>query len=136
MTFIKYIRCPGMIFIQLFNWFHKFSSGEKLQKVVGHSQNRSKMNYFERGWRWFQLFFIDFQLFYFLTRITPDLRQFRKINNDGQEFNQFREILCRLHTTDNNNLIVKTVIRHLFALIESIHTIYRLIVHQQNNYRK
>jgi hypothetical protein len=41
------------------------------------------------------------------------------INNDGQEFNQFREILCRLHTTDNNNLIVKTVIGHLFALVES-----------------
>ena len=80
MTFIKYIRCPGMIFIQLFNWFHKFSSGEKLQKVVGHSQNRSKMNYFERGWRWFQLFFIDFQLFYFLTRIILDSQNIGKSN--------------------------------------------------------
>ena len=126
------------LFFQLFYWLQLFSSGEKLPKVAGHSQNRSKIDNLkgQRGCRWFQLIFIDFQLFYFLTRITPDLRQFRKINNDGQEFNQFREILCRLHTTDNNNLIVKTVIGHLFALVESIHTIYRLIVHQQNNYRK
>jgi hypothetical protein len=53
---------------QLFNWFQLFSSGEKLLKVAGHSQNRS----FERGYRWFQLFFIDFQLFCFLTIIIPE----------------------------------------------------------------
>ena len=55
-------------FFQLFNWFQLFSSGEKLLKVAGHSQNRS----FERGYRWFQLFFIDFQLFCFLTIIIPE----------------------------------------------------------------
>ena len=36
------------------------------------SQNRSKSRSFERGCRWFQLFYIDFQLFYFLTRIITD----------------------------------------------------------------
>jgi hypothetical protein len=37
-------------------------------KVAEHSQNRSKMDHMKG--RWFQLFFIDFQLFYFLTRIV------------------------------------------------------------------
>jgi hypothetical protein len=46
-------------------------------------QNRSKMDHFERrGCRWFQLFFIDFQLFYFLTRIISEKYMSMKI----QEF--------------------------------------------------
>jgi hypothetical protein len=51
--------------------FQLFSSGEKLLKVAGQGQKMSKIDYFERGFRWFQPFFIDFQLFYFLTRIIP-----------------------------------------------------------------
>jgi hypothetical protein len=33
-------------------------------------------DHFERGCRWFQLFFIDFQLFYFLTRIIPAFKTY------------------------------------------------------------
>ena len=47
-------------FFQLLNWFWLFSSGKKSESWP-----------FERGCRWFQLFFIDFQLFYFVTRIIP-----------------------------------------------------------------
>ena len=32
-------------FCQLFKWFQLFSSGEKLLKVAGHSQNRSKIDH-------------------------------------------------------------------------------------------
>ena len=58
-------------FFQLFNWFQlnllwKIIK-KNLQDVVRTGQNWP----FERGYRWFQLHFIDFQLFYFLTRITP-----------------------------------------------------------------
>ena len=56
------LRITGMIFFQLFNWLQLFSS------------------YFfpwtfKRGCRCFQLFFIDFQLFYFLLRIIPGINK-------------------------------------------------------------
>ena len=35
-------------------------------------ESRVTNDHFERGCRWFQLFSIDFQLFYFLTRIILD----------------------------------------------------------------
>jgi hypothetical protein len=38
-----------------------------LSKLAGHGQNWSSMDVFEMGYRWFQLFFIDFQLFHFLA---------------------------------------------------------------------
>jgi hypothetical protein len=31
-------------FFQLFNWFHLYSSEEKIPKVAGHGQNRSKID--------------------------------------------------------------------------------------------
>ena len=42
----------------------------KTAKIAGHGQIRSKMDPF-RECRYFQLFFIDFQLFNFLLRIIP-----------------------------------------------------------------
>jgi hypothetical protein len=59
-------------FFLLFIWFQLFSSDKKIRKVAGHCQNRSKRGHFESGCRWFQLFFIDFHLFYFIVRIIPD----------------------------------------------------------------
>ena len=41
-----------------------------MPKVAGKSQNRSKIYHLKNRCRWFQLYFIDFQLFYLLTRIT------------------------------------------------------------------
>jgi hypothetical protein len=35
-----------------------------------------KIDLFEKRCRWFQLFSIDFQLFYFLTRIIPDMTDY------------------------------------------------------------
>ena len=71
--FIVEISHRGDFFPQLLNWFQFYSCGEKLPKVVGHSQpEQVKNGAFERGCRWFQLFYIDFQLFYFLTRIITD----------------------------------------------------------------
>ena len=49
--------------------FSYFSVNKKFPKIAGHSQNMLKI---ERSYRWFQLFFIDLQLFYFLFRIIPD----------------------------------------------------------------
>jgi hypothetical protein len=56
--------------------FSYFSVNKKFPKIAGHSQN---MLTIERGYRWFQLFFIDLQLFfidlqlfYFLFRIITD----------------------------------------------------------------
>ena len=75
---IEYIT--GVIFVSYLTWFQPFSSAVKLPKIAGHSQNRSRMDtvrtgqewtIWKEGCRWFQLFFIDFHLFYFLTRIIP-----------------------------------------------------------------
>jgi len=51
--------------------FSYFPLKNKLPNVAGHCQNRSKMEVFKGGCRRFQLFFIYFQLFYFLARIIP-----------------------------------------------------------------
>ena len=67
-SFASYWNLRGWFF-QLFNWLQLFFYGEKLSKVAGHSQNRSKIDHLKGSVDWFQLFIIDFQLFYFLTRI-------------------------------------------------------------------
>jgi hypothetical protein len=47
------------------------------QDKVGRSQKRS----FRKGvYVWFQLFFVDFRLFYFLTRILPECRTWSNWN--------------------------------------------------------
>ena len=65
-----FITYAGMIFFQLFNWFQLFSSREKLQKVAGHNQNRSKIDHLKVGVDGFSYFLLSL-LFYFLTRIIP-----------------------------------------------------------------
>ena len=58
----------GCFFFQLCNWFQLFWCEQKIQKLqdmVGTFKN----DLFERRCRWLQLFFNDFQLFYFLRRI-------------------------------------------------------------------
>ena len=77
------VKTSGMIFFSYLTDFSYFplekncwklpdtvKTGQWTQseQVNGHSQNRS----FKRGCRWLQLFFIDFQLFYFLTIIIPE----------------------------------------------------------------
>ena len=44
-------------------------------------------DHFERGCRWFQLFFIDFQLFYFLTRIIPAFKTYDVKNEFSNRHN-------------------------------------------------
>ena len=48
-----------------------FSYSVKLSNVTVHSQSRSIIDHLKVGYRWFRLFFIHFQLFYFPTRIIP-----------------------------------------------------------------
>ena len=66
------VHVSGMIFLKLFNWFQLFCVNEKYKSCRIWSE-QVKNDPFERGCRWFQLFFNDFQLFYFLTRIIPDV---------------------------------------------------------------
>ena len=51
----------GMFFFTDFNYF---PLKIVFPRVTGHGQNRSN-DHFERGCRWFQLFFIDFSYFIF-----------------------------------------------------------------------
>ena len=60
-----------MIFFQLFNWFQLFFYENEIPKTKGQSQNTNDL--FEWWCRWLQLFFIDFQLLYFLSKIIPVL---------------------------------------------------------------
>jgi hypothetical protein len=55
---------------QLFNWFQLFSSENKIPKLRDMIWTGQKWRVC-KGCRWFRLFLIDFQLFYFLTRIIP-----------------------------------------------------------------
>jgi hypothetical protein len=72
--FLFYYHCDihlqRWFFFQLFNWFQLFSS-EFFFWMFQDTIRTGGNDHFERGCRWFQLFFIDFQLFYFLTRIIP-----------------------------------------------------------------
>jgi hypothetical protein len=71
-SIVKYI-VQGWFWLENKNWFELFLSGVKLPKVAGHIQNRSKMDHLNKGGvDGFSYFFIDFQLFYFLTRIIPE----------------------------------------------------------------
>jgi hypothetical protein len=55
-------------FFQLFNWFQLFSSENCFLKCAGQDKPEQVKN----GYRCFHLFSIDFQLFYFLTKIIPE----------------------------------------------------------------
>ena len=68
--YVQIIGDRGDFFFQLVNRFQLFLC-EKNPTVAGYGQNKKKNDLFARGCRWFQLFFIDFQLVYFLTRIIP-----------------------------------------------------------------
>ena len=54
-----------------FNWFQLFCCGFFSLKSSRTHSEQVKNDLLEKGCRWFQLFFIDFQLFYFLSRIIP-----------------------------------------------------------------
>ena len=71
-TYLSPFYYHEKIFSLLFNRFQLFSS-EKNSESCRTLSEQVKNRPFERGCRWFQLFFIDFQLFYFLTRIIPIL---------------------------------------------------------------
>jgi len=60
----------GMIFFSYLTDFSYFCLNKKSKSCRTWSE-QVKNDLFERGCRWFQLFFNDFQLFYFLTRIIP-----------------------------------------------------------------
>jgi hypothetical protein len=63
----KSIYITGMVFFQLFNWFQLFSSEFFFLESCWTWSEQAKNDHLERGCRWFQLF-------YFLTRIIPDIR--------------------------------------------------------------
>ena len=60
LRFIKQV-----IFFQLFNWFHLFSSDKNIPKFAGHGQNRLKKGPFERVCGGLQLFSLIFSYFIF-----------------------------------------------------------------------
>jgi hypothetical protein len=68
---------------------------------------------FERGCRWFQLFFIDFQFFYFLTRI---IRVLTKLCN-----------IC--HTTRNGFKSIRVHGAFFLCHAETILRAYKYMVH-------
>ena len=115
----------GMGFLQLFHWFQLFSSWEKLPKVPGHSQNWSKIDHLKRGCRWFQIFYIDFQLFYFITRIIPDIYTIH--NNSQQDLytihNNSQQDLYTIHNnsqqdiyTIHNNIVNRIYIQYIITV--------------------
>jgi hypothetical protein len=61
-----------MILFSYLTDFSYFPLERNCQKLLDTVQVK-KNGPFERGCRWFKLFFIDFQLFYFLIRIIPGL---------------------------------------------------------------
>ena len=73
------IHLTGMILffcLTDFSYFHLNIFSQMLQDTVWTGQYGP----FESGYWWFQLFFfINFQIFYFLTRIIPDLK-FKEIS--------------------------------------------------------
>jgi hypothetical protein len=58
-------------FFQLFNWFLLFSSWTKISENCRKWSEQVNNGPFEKECWWFHLFFIDFQLFYFIIRILP-----------------------------------------------------------------
>jgi hypothetical protein len=50
----------GRIFFQLLRLVF---CEKEIPKIAGHSQKQVKYDLFERGYRWFEVFFIGFQLF-------------------------------------------------------------------------
>jgi hypothetical protein len=63
-------------FFQLFNWFQLFSSEKNSECFRIQLEQIKKIRQFWKGcvegFSYFLFFFIDFQLFYFLTRIIPN----------------------------------------------------------------
>ena len=52
-------------FFQLFNLFQLFFCGTKLCKLQDTVRTGKKNDLFERGWRWFEVFLFDFQVFFY-----------------------------------------------------------------------
>jgi hypothetical protein len=73
--------------------------------VAGQSE-QVKNRQFERGSRWFHLFFIDFQLFYFLSKVIPDINALHKVHLDCQIFPSklLKNVTCV--SVSNTNVIV------------------------------
>ena len=65
---IEFNRDDFLSYLTDFSHFILERNCRKLLDTVRTGQNGP----FERGCRWFQIFFMGFQLFYFLTRIIPD----------------------------------------------------------------
>ena len=70
---LEQIADQGMIFFSCmyltdFSYFSVKRNSENCRIQL----EQVKTDLFERGYRWFHLFLIDFQLFYFLSRIIPD----------------------------------------------------------------
>jgi hypothetical protein len=65
------ILFAGMIFFSYLTDFSIFLYKKNIRKLPDTVRTGKKKYLFERGCRWFILFFIDFQLFHFLTRIIP-----------------------------------------------------------------
>ena len=59
-------------FFQLFNWFQLLFCEKEIPKIAENSQNRSKTTFLKAGVDDFS-YFIDFQLFYILYKIIPDI---------------------------------------------------------------
>jgi hypothetical protein len=67
----------GVIFFSYLTDF-RFFLWREIAEICWTQSEQVKNGPFGRGCLWFQLFFIDFQLFYFLARIIPDI-----LCNDG-----------------------------------------------------
>ena len=64
-----------LIFVSYLTDFIYFAQREIVESFWTQSE-QVKNRPFERGCRWFQLFFIDFQLNYFITRIIVYMKTF------------------------------------------------------------
>lgn len=68
----KFCQEQGCFFSQFFNWLQLFLSDKHIPDVAGHCQNRYKNNDpLKMVVGCFSYIFINFQSFYFLTRIIP-----------------------------------------------------------------
>ena len=60
-------KFQGWFFFQLFSWFQLFFCEREIQKITGHSQNRSKMTFLKEGvdgfsyFHWFSIILFSIQ---------------------------------------------------------------------------